>query len=379
MKLYKFARKMYFFLLYNFAKLLPIDGPNKFIIHENHPNFKSKLSLRKTTLLKILDKSFFPRKSDSPDYENVFLGKYLDRKHKFTRYILNDVSIVSKHGIIKFDNYLFVNGFLPNFAGRTDALFKNNTFTYSLGRKIETTDNVLVLTTSGGSVNYYHFLIDLVPKFLHAKDKFKLFDLVIINGPEALFLKQLIEIFEVKNILISDNKLEYVAKSATIYGSLSPVGNPTDYAIKLLRQHLLSLTIDELCRPKRIYVSRRFSEMRKVLNEMEVEELMMNYGFDIVYLERLSFLDQISLFKSTKHIVSPHGAGMANITFSKPGTKLLELFSSLHVEPCMSNIAALNSIDYHYLVFNSINSNHDFYIDIDRLNRFLIDNQFLNS
>lgn len=49
------------------------------------------------------------------------------------------------------------------------------------------------------------------------------------------------------------------------------------------------------------------------------------FGFETVYAEDLSFDEQRNLFFETKILVTPHGAGLTNVLFMQPGTKVLEL------------------------------------------------------
>lgn len=78
--------------------------------------------------------------------------------------------------------------------------------------------------------------------------------------------------------------------------------------------------------PSHIYVSRRNTLVRKVVNEQEVIEELAKLGFVDYVTEDLSFAEQVHLFANAKMIISPHGAGLTNIIFSK-NLKLIELFA----------------------------------------------------
>ena len=43
----------------------------------------------------------------------------------------------------------------------------------------------------------------------------------------------------------------------------------------------------------------------------------------------MSVVEQIKLFQGAQIIVAIHGAGLVNMIFSKPGTKVVELFQAL--------------------------------------------------
>jgi capsular polysaccharide biosynthesis protein len=79
-------------------------------------------------------------------------------------------------------------------------------------------------------------------------------------------------------------------------------------------------------RPKPLlYVSRRDSGRRRLRNESLLEQELAQLGFHSVVLSSLSLVEQIILFRDARLIVAPHGAGLSNLVFSRPGTFLLEL------------------------------------------------------
>jgi capsular polysaccharide biosynthesis protein len=91
-------------------------------------------------------------------------------------------------------------------------------------------------------------------------------------------------------------------------------------------------------RNKRLLVARK-GPTRKIHNLDEVQALLSTYDFETVYLEGMSAAEQILLFQSAEFIVGPHGAGLANLLFCKPGTKVIELSPRVDVRPFFWTIA----------------------------------------
>ncbi|WP_293081092.1 tetratricopeptide repeat protein [Okeania sp. SIO3B5] len=85
-------------------------------------------------------------------------------------------------------------------------------------------------------------------------------------------------------------------------------------------------------RARYVYLSRRYSERRAMVNEVEVEELMASLGFSIIYGERLTFEEKAMLMHHTSVFVSPIGAGMSCILMCHPNTTIVEIFSDLYIE-----------------------------------------------
>ncbi|TQL69432.1 uncharacterized protein DUF563 [Nocardioides albertanoniae] len=83
---------------------------------------------------------------------------------------------------------------------------------------------------------------------------------------------------------------------------------------------------------RRVYLSRARS-VRSFANEAAVEEMMAGLGFAIVYAEELSVAEQARVFGAVDIVVAPHGAGLTNLVFCRPGTRVVELFPDTYVKP----------------------------------------------
>ncbi|WP_341787012.1 glycosyltransferase family 61 protein [Rickettsia endosymbiont of Cantharis rufa] len=75
----------------------------------------------------------------------------------------------------------------------------------------------------------------------------------------------------------------------------------------------------------KIYISRKYASTRKIVNEEELIEKIEKIGFMVIYLELSSPYEQIQLFNKAKIIVRPHGSGFANLIFSTPKCKVIEI------------------------------------------------------
>lgn len=78
---------------------------------------------------------------------------------------------------------------------------------------------------------------------------------------------------------------------------------------------------------KRIYI-KRSSSYRKLLNEYEIEEMLLDHGFVTVDSGELSIEDQIAAFAHCELVVGPSGAAMANILWCCPETRIVILHSN---------------------------------------------------
>ena len=87
--------------------------------------------------------------------------------------------------------------------------------------------------------------------------------------------------------------------------------------------------------PRKFYIDRSdaksdHAKMRTISNENDV------------------ITDQIRLFNQAECVVGLHGAGFANMIFSKPGTKIIEM-KSYTAGAMFENLAKNNNLNYHCL------------------------------
>lgn len=120
-----------------------------------------------------------------------------------------------------------------------------------------------------------------------------------------------------------------------------------------LRQRIFSnfpdTGIENTSFSSRIYISRSKSAGRQVINEDKLLEALNPFGFVAYTLENMSFLDQVRLFSQAEIVVSPHGAGLANMIFAQKSIIVIELFGSF-VIPVYFNLAKALGFQYGCLI-----------------------------
>jgi capsular polysaccharide biosynthesis protein len=79
-------------------------------------------------------------------------------------------------------------------------------------------------------------------------------------------------------------------------------------------------------RHRRFYL-RRGSRYRALLNEIEIEERLADWGFELLSPDGLSIHTQIRLFREAEIIVAPTGAALTNIVWCQPDTPVIVLAS----------------------------------------------------
>ena len=149
-------------------------------------------------------------------------------------------------------------------------------------------------------------------------------------------------------------------------GLVNAAGSPSPEMVALIMEFSPSSGVQSAAAGERLYFSREKAGRRRVTNEDELWALLAERGFTRVYLETLSWSEQVALCRGARVIVAAHGAGMANVVYCPPGTRVIELFNRAYVNPVFWRVAALGGLDYVPL----INAGAEAIGDDPRANRF---------
>lgn len=144
-------------------------------------------------------------------------------------------------------------------------------------------------------------------------------------------------------------------------------------ALELIRNKFLSdaIAFSSENYPKKIYLL-RVSNGRNVTNRVELEDVLLSKGYVVVQPEKLTFIEQVKLFRNASDIVGSSGAALVNLIFSPRKVNCQILIAKLDGTSYWywQNIAAAtgNVVTYFLgdLINNSTGGIHgDFYIDLE--------------
>jgi hypothetical protein len=129
--------------------------------------------------------------------------------------------------------------------------------------------------------------------------------------------------------------------------------------------------------PENIYISRKNAKYRKILNESELRHELDKYNFVTLDLDNLSIEEQIQKFLNARVIVSPHGAGLVNMSYSKQPLKILELYSHNYYDSGLRVLANTLGHQYDFLISKNASScgrnprKEDIVVDVSKVGRWL--------
>jgi hypothetical protein len=78
-------------------------------------------------------------------------------------------------------------------------------------------------------------------------------------------------------------------------------------------------------RGRKLYLSRKNTQWRKLLNEDAVSAALAARGFEVLYPEEMSLEAQVRMYQGASLVVAPNGSSLLNAIFAAPDVKLLVL------------------------------------------------------
>jgi tetratricopeptide (TPR) repeat protein/capsular polysaccharide biosynthesis protein len=256
---------------------------------------------------------------------------------------LNSAVITSSNQLLKYAS-----------TGNCELVFASQ----KLPEALELEGKVVFLSAKHSSGNYYHWMFHVIARLelieasgftLESIDKF------VLHTCHLSFHQETLKILGIPDKKIIETRFyPFIKAEEMIVPSLS-LPCPSIRSVNFLKNKFLITDREQLS--TMIYISRKNASYRKVINENEVSDLLKNFGFTSVTLESMSVTQQASLMSSAQVVVSPHGAGLSNIIFCNPRTKIIEIFSPNYVHNFYHILSSYCDLEYYYLIGEEINDN----------------------
>ncbi len=264
------------------------------------------------------------------------------------RFLLNGARVHSPHGVVSVGRHVMTESLhhvWPASVGAARLDGEGWTFQDDFaGRRLGTAEHLM----GGNPGNYYHWLLEGLGRWA-----------AVADGLDPVLLPWSGQNFQHQGPMLLPGlagRAVFVGPSQAIdvdeLGWVSHVTGAGTLFHPLLRRTAAAMRdlAGTSSAGVRIYVSRHDAQNRRLLNEDRVEHLCRQRGFQVVRLGAMPLRDQVALFASARHIVAPHGAGLANLLFCQTGAALLELHMDRYVNWCFRRLAGLSGVRYGCLV-----------------------------
>lgn len=213
----------------------------------------------------------------------------------------------------------------------------------------------------GAPENYFHyFLMNLARLFILTPEEMESADGILLPKLTQGWQRDLLRLFCARFPMLREKALRSVPDgvSVGVEELLLPWGTVDAGGFV----HSGAVAVAGSVRPRRrtarvagsrIYIDRRQSSVRVLENEDALVAALEAYEFVPVRLEALSVAEQIACFAEAEVIVAPHGAGLSNLVFCRPGTRVVEIMPDRLLRWGYRDIAAQRGMQYDCVISRS--------------------------
>lgn len=284
-------------------------------------------------------------------------------KHTAYNLLFQNVVISSESGLVRTYIGNMIGDTFDHARASVDLYKELNTGIIAISKPQEKLAGCWLSLLFPNQDNYYHFLIMNLGRLFQ------------INASEAQMIKGVLVPYHLTDVqcralevglnLIfghSDIKIKKIQWGQSleveeIFYPWNAVSLALGYAhsgiVSFFRRIPSLLLSSDVSWPARVYIDRRAASNRILHNEDELIDILEQRGFAIIQLEYLTFDEQVNLFSHAEYIIGAHGAGLGNIVFCQPGTKIIELMPHTLLRWCYRQIAMVADLPYQCVITKS--------------------------
>ena len=317
------------------------------------------------------------------DYSNFCSEKIiLIGKKKYKIYELNEGKIFMDSSESKYF-YIYKNFILPHLSIDISGIkSSSNIFKYGINKFCKSFNFEIISIVSGRDAkdNYYHWLIDVLPRIIILEKELNKFTNLNLLVPDFnnSYQKESLDCFfkKKKTNFISLNKNKFSKfKKITLCSNNENYEYFNFYLLSKLKKRVLIKANEKKIffnnEFQKIYISRSDSRNERSFKQNhEIEEFLVKKGFKIVVLSEFSFLEKAMIFNKAKVILGLHGAGLANILFSKKKTKIIEITSPKWPD-MFEKLSKCLMLNYKKVIIKKIDKNNTVNLSISEIKKFI--------
>lgn len=182
-----------------------------------------------------------------------------------------------------------------------------------------------LLVTDSWSSGHFHWFCDVLPKLFCIKARAAEFVLLLPDIPYIKnFATETLQKLQInfEDIVFMNEQNFYHSKNLFYVSRISQSGHMNGEIMKDIQKSFLE---GKGSGTRKIYVSRQKGAIRKIVNGDQLDTVLKEYGFEILFAEGLTLDEEIDIFSTTDTLLGLHGAGLTNCVFMHPGSKVIEL------------------------------------------------------
>lgn len=279
---------------------------------------------------------------------------------------LSNIFLYTDSGLLRYNNKIIIESAFDKIRlVKTKNVFKTSLgLKYKINRNLKKNICTSFIHQPWSNTSNYHWIIDCLSRIYLMKDYFEEEVTVILNKDIKDFQLQTLKFcLPIKWKLYKVDDEEIYEIDSFIFPSFVIQHNSGFLNIKILdfiKTKILKGYNTQINSKhnRKIYISRSNAKLRKIINEDQLIELLKKYNFEVIHSENLNYKDQVELFYNSRIIISPHGAGLTNILFSKDA-KVIEIHPRYRVKSHYCYLSMSLNFDYYPIYVDANKHDND--------------------
>lgn len=219
---------------------------------------------------------------------------------------------------------------------------------------LERLEGTVATLAFGHADAYFHWLFDVLPRLeilrLAGWDE-NTWDHLVVNASGAAYERETMDRFGVPadRVRQVDARTHILADRLIVPSNVSVTGFVPVWASQLVRDQLLP-SAPPAGPPLRLYISRADAVQRQLADEDRLVPRLEALGFTCLTLSGRPLDEQIELFSRAEVVIGPHGGGLSNLVWCRPGTAVVELYGRDFVNPVFWGLSKNLGLRHHYVI-----------------------------
>ena len=215
------------------------------------------------------------------------------------------------------------------------------------------------LCSTGSISNFYTWMIEVLPRLCEANEA-NLIEPYYIIGHKTKWHQETLDLLGLseKIVFLSPTDCYRFKNTNIVNTSKKEISNLSSLK-KISQGFKRHIVIDETF-PEKIYVSRRkYFSNRYLINELEIEKYFAKQGFEIIYPERHSVLDQAKIFNCAKIVAGPTGAWASNLMHCNSSSKVYMITPIDHLGKFFPHVHSTSGGEFSWVATTPIKTKLD--------------------
>lgn len=207
-----------------------------------------------------------------------------------------------------------------------------------------------IMCKKRGAMNYGHWLVEMLPKAYWAMNKLNAWDWPVVVHQNGLKMQTIMH-QSLAVLGIASEKIIETGPEVVHFDELLLVHGLTSHSVFIspLVMECMEFIANKAPpgRADMIYAMRSPAHIRDFEDEPTIRAIFQSHGYASIDTTPLSFLEQVSVFKTAQRVVGAMGAALSNTIFCRPGTELAMFVPASALELFFWHIAQGRKLTYH--------------------------------